>query len=499
MKNNNNVLPLPEMLGRQDRKNKGRWQIDTCAPVRGEPMTDIIGGHMVVPVGNEDVDRTIRAHEMMHARVSPAEDFGKWLTRGIATQRGLTVVEEARVNFLIKQAGFDPKHLADGSETASGMRLAEAGDWAGCVYGVVGYAFCGGGKDFLTGVRRVNRAWGQTLKDITKRLEREFKKAHNLASTEVDARTGLAPVGFTHVERLAEWVDRLAAAQQNDDKGSSSEQGNVDSDSSSTDDGKSRDGDGPASGNGPVEKTSDDTPDVSNINPTEDKPTSGPVPTWCELRIKHLPLTRHLRGGLGKKRVASAIGRNPRRLQNALTDPQKRVFDATKKGNGGVVLIDGSGSMSLEASEIIALTEEAPGCTVAVYSADAAGEKDNLWILAKDGKMVDSIPRRNGGNGVDGEAIRWAVAQRKSVRTPVVWITDGAVHGLGNSGGWGGYDERLAMDCIKTVLGNRVYMAANVVSGTALLRKLRLGQTPDRWFPPRWRRTYERVNGKSLR
>ena len=492
MKKNTNVLPLPEMLSRRDRKNANRWQVDTCAPVRGEPMTEIIGAHMIVPVGNDEVDRVIRAHEMMHARISPAEDFGKWIARGIATEQGLTVVEEARVNYLIGKAGFDTKVLADGSETTSGMRLAEQGDWAQCVYATVAYAFCGGGKDFLTGVRRVNRAWGATLRDIVKRLERELKRADNagmLASTKIDERTGLSPVGFSHVERLAEWVDRLANAKKDQDQDGAPATNNGEK--------RVKDGEKKTPGNGASDNEAN-APDVKNIAPTEDKRTSGAVPTWAPLRVKHLPLVRHLKGGLGKKRVASAIGRNPRRMNNALTDPNRRIFDATKKGNGGIVLIDGSGSMSLEASEIIALTEEAPGCTVAVYSADKAGANDNLWVIAKDGKMVDTIPTRNGGNGVDGEAIRWAVSQRKSPRTPIVWVTDGGVHGLGTPGAWGGYDDRLAMDCIKTVLANGVHMAHDVADGTALLRKLRLGQRPNRWFPRRWQATYQRVNGRPL-
>lgn len=488
-----NVLPMPEMLSRRDRKNGNRWQVDTCNPVRGEPMTNIVGAHMVVPVGNDEVDRVIRAHEMMHARISPAEDFGKWIARGIASEKALTVVEEARVNYLVGKAGFDTKHLADGSETTSGMRLAEQGDWASCVYATVGYAFCGGGKDFLTGVRRHNRAWGATLRDILRRLEREFKRAENagtLASTHVDERTGLAPIGFSHVERLAEWVDRLANAKRNEHEDDEATAGG------DTGEQQDRPKTEKKTGNGPTD--TEESPDVKDILPTEDKRTSGPVPTWATLRVKHLPLVRHLPGGLGRRRMASAVGRNPRRLHNALTDPHRRIFDATKKGNGGIVLIDGSGSMSLEASEIIALTEEAPGCTVAVYSADKENLNDNLWVIAKDGKMVDTIPTRNGGNGVDGEAIRWAVAQRKSSRTPVVWVTDGGVHGLGVPGQWGGYDDRLAMDCIKTVVANGVFMAHDVKEGTALLRALRLGQRPTRWYPRRWKVTYQNVNGRPL-
>lgn len=493
---NNGNLPLPEMMTRRDVKREaGEWKIDTCAPVRGKPMTDIVGKHMVVPVGNEQVDRVIRAHEMMHARVSPAHDFGQWIARGIASQQALIAVEEVRVNFLVKKAGFDVSVLADGSETATGMRLAEMGDWSGCVFGAVGYAVCGGGKDFLTGVRRVNRAWGATLKDITKRLEKELEKAYkhgSLGSTQIDERNGLAPYGFSHTERLAEWVDRLA---QNNPDANDDESGDAQDNDAQDNDGAKKNDKG-TKGEGAGKQNDKPNPDLSRIQPYE--AGRGAVPSWGTLRVKRLPLTRHARGGLGKKRTAAAIGRNPRRIQNALVDPNRRIFDATKKGNGGVVLIDGSGSMSLTTEQIIAITEQAPGCTVAVYSADRENVKDNLFIIAENGKMVETVPDRNGGNGVDGEAIRWAVAQRKRAATPVLWVTDGGVHGLGTGGAWGGYHDALAMDCIKTVVSGRVHLAKTVDEGIEVLRALRVGRTPKRWFPRRWRETYQKLNGREL-
>jgi hypothetical protein len=492
------IRPLPEMLGRKD-KDSGAWQVDTCAPVRGKPMTNVVTKHMVVPVGDEQVDRVIRAHEMAHARFSPADDFPKWIERKIATENALIVVEEVRVNFLIKKAGFDVDLLADGSELTTGMRVAEQGDWASAVYTAVGYSVCGGGKDFLTGVRRVNRAWGTTLRDIVKAVEKEFVKAHKtgtLGSTEVDERTGLAPMGFAHTERIAEWIDRLANPpvdeNENEDGESEAKQENeAKQEGNAKKDTKN--------GNGATDKPQQPKADPKKVKPTEPSQRgSGAVPTWGKLIVGDLPLTRKAHGGLGRKRVASNMGRNPRRIGNALADPEKRVFDRYKKGNGGIVLIDGSGSMSLNNKNILDLTEASPGCTVAVYSADRSNVKPNLLILAKDGKMVDKLPERNGGNGVDGEAIRWAIKQRKRSSTPIVWITDGQVHGLGTGGQYGGYHDILAMDCIKEVLKHKVFMAHNVTDGLALLKQLSVGKKPQRWYPRRWQQTYQQLNGKRL-
>lgn len=494
------IRPLPEMLGRKD-KEAGAWRIDTCAPVRGKPMTNVVTKHMIVPVGDEQIDRVIRAHEMAHARFSPADDFVKWIERGIASQDALTVVEEVRVNFLIKKAGFDVDLLADGSEKASGVRIAEQADWTQAVYIAVGYSICGGGKDFIAGVKRVNPAWAKTLREIIKAVEKEFVKAFKtgtLGSTEVDPRHGLAPLGFAHTERIAEWVDRLANPPQpegdegDENKGEQKKQDEKQDGEKQTKESKKGE-----KGVGATDKPQPKA-DPKKVRPTEPSRGEGVVPSWGKLIVGNLPLTRKAHGGLGRKRVASNMGRNPRRIGNALADPEKRVFDRYKKGNGGIVLIDGSGSMNFTHKDILDITEASAGCTVAVYSADRSNVKPNLLIIAQNGKMVDKLPERNGGNGVDGEAIRWAIKQRKRSSTPIVWITDGKVHGLGNNGQWGGYHDILANDCIKEVVKHKVFMANDVKQGVALLNQLKVGKKPTRWYPRCWQETYQKLNGKRL-
>jgi len=497
--------PLPELLGRKDKADDlGAWAIKECKPVRGAPMTSVVERVMNVPHGDEELDRVVRAHEMVHAKVSPADDFPKWIERGIASETALRTVEEVRVNYLVKKAGFDVSILSDGSELSSGVLLAEREDWASCVYTAVGYAICGGGKDFLTGVRRVNRAWGATLRDIVKRVEKEMKdadKAGDLASTEVDRRTGLAPRGFSHTERIAEWVDRIANPPKQEEEENGDENGDAQGEENGEGD-DAQEGEGKDTrkkGNGATNAKQGDKPapvDPKAINPASR--AKGAIPTWGKLIPKKLPLTRRAKGGLGRKRVANNIGRNPRRIGNALVDPARRVFDKQIKGNGGVVLIDGSGSMALSHKDILTITENAPGCTVAVYSADRDNVKPNLLIVAENGRMVDKLPDRNGGNGVDGEAIRWAIKQRQRSSTPVVWITDGQVHGLGNAGQWGGYHDILAMDCVTQVLKGNVFVAENVTHGVEILKQLKQGRKPRKWYPSCWQATYERLNGRRL-
>jgi hypothetical protein len=234
--------------------------------------------------------------------------------------------------------------------------------------------------------------------------------------------------------------------------------------------------------------------DVKKSAPSAPRSRNGAVPQWAELKVAKLELTRHAPGGLGRKRRATDIGRNPRRIGNALSDPQKRIFDATKKGNGGVVIIDGSGSMALTTQDIVRIVDASHGATVAVYSTDSENIKDNLLILAEKGKMIQELPRRNGGNGVDAPALKWGIKQKQNSKAPVVFITDGMVHGIGQ-----GYDDILAMDCINTVLKNKVIVRPNVAQAVKALEDIKAGRKPAPWFPSCWKQTWRTLNGSELR
>ena len=116
--------PEPEILTREDTDN-GRWDVDHVAPRRGLPVTNIVDRIMRAPGDDTEMSRVIRAHEMMHAKVSPAHDMDAWVERKIASVEALKACEELRVNLLCQKAGFDvQKHLSDDGETADGERIA---------------------------------------------------------------------------------------------------------------------------------------------------------------------------------------------------------------------------------------------------------------------------------------------------------------------------------------------------------------------------------------
>ena len=158
----------PTLIGRSDMEH-GKWHVEHCRAVRGEPKTNVAKRVMYAPTDDDEKARVIRAHELMHSKVSPANDMDAWVGRQIASAQALIVTEELRVNYLCTKAGFDMSHLADGSETADGERMGATKDWAGCVATAVATAGTGANKLFLNAVSRDNGEWGEILLKISKR------------------------------------------------------------------------------------------------------------------------------------------------------------------------------------------------------------------------------------------------------------------------------------------------------------------------------------------
>lgn len=144
---------------------------------------------------------------------------------------------------------------------------------------------------------------------------------------------------------------------------------------------------------------------------------------WGSMSLKQMTLD-----ALAKRRAPSRVPayvggfRNP--VRALLPAMDGRAWAIRRKKLGGTILLDMSGSMSLDVNDIRALLATAPLSTIAGY----AGETRHgyLWIMAKGGRYSTSIPYHPGGNVVDGPALRWLAKQQK----PRVWISDGGVTGI---------------------------------------------------------------------
>jgi hypothetical protein len=393
----------------------------------------------------------------------------------------MTVVEELRVNFLCTKAGFDMGNLSDGTELSVGERFASTGDWAGAVAACIATAGTGGHKPFLNGVRRHNRAWGDELLRLGKRALKEMQRADRQRDlSDVPTRTPTGEVditesGFRHTERIAEWVDRLASFPPPTDRKSGSRKG------SGKGSGRGDDGNEKNRSHGNEGVYGGEKGDKSGDPYKGITPSKGGVdaPKWAQLNVVKCNMPRYSKGNLGKKRIATNMGRSPRRIARLLTDPARRVFDRTTRGTGGMVIIDASGSMSFTEQQISAILENSPGATVAIYSDRGRGGKvPNFWVVAERGRMVTELPEYGWGNGVDFPAIQWGVKNKPQKNSPLIWVTDGGVCGLGDR-----YNDMLAIQCLTYARKHGYIIVPHVKTAIEQLRKLKNGGRAESVYP----------------
>jgi len=458
---------MPEWLERKDFPN-GPWSVQIGQPVRGDAWTNAVDRVMRAPDGNDPASRVIRAHEMMHARVSPRDGFVT-VTEAYPhlNPDAVRAAEEYRVNVLIGVAGFDLNELADGSELTWGKRLAESSDWNAMVTSIAAMAGTKGGNDFIKGIKSVDAELAKSIREVEKAVVAHWRnvadkyirrtgKRGRKVLTQDAAERGAKIVGSTEVTSvhnlpngfvkftlpLAIMLDGLLVI----DDGTGSETGMGD----------------------------DSTPTMADV---KEAINAGKAGHFARLIVDHdVPLTRRVDGKLGRKRIAAVSGRNPRRIDRMLIDPERRVFDRKVKGKGGMVLIDQSGSMSLSEDQLWEIITAAPGCTIIGYShRSGTTGKPNVWILADRGKVCESIPHGRNGNGVDGPALKYAASKRRSSE-PFIWVCDGLV----TDGASDEYFPNLGKECAELVIKHGVHMVPTVGKGVEALRKAARGPLPTR-------------------
>lgn len=500
----------PHALTRRDRPTL-RWSVEEVMAKRGMARTDIVGRKIYAPAGLSELERVVRAHELMHARITPAESIEDWIKRDMATFESLQAVEEVRVNYAISKAGFDLDALTDGNEDADGEMAVINEDWRSAVIFAVATAGTAGGKRFLVGVRRQSKHWASALQKIQKhvwkqvqgadtgRIGRKYVAKAPLFSTDVHRTIGLAPAGFAWTEQWAEYLDRLSELpppSKADKPVRKKRKGNGEESTDGSQDGLGDE----ATAETDKERESHEISNKGEASFEDRMRDLSPLNyagaqhgEWSKLVWGKTILSAISKGNLGKKRHAMSYGRNPRRIGRLYTDPQRRVFDHERKSKGGIVLIDGSGSMALSREDVIKILKVAPGATVAIYSDmdEGLGERPNIHILAKDGKCVteENMPEFGAGNGVDLPALEWAIKERKK-KEPVLWVTDGGVC-VANAG----FQQILAMQCIKMAKRNKVICVDHVDEAIRTLKSLHSGKGSINQYPRYFRQVINHVGG----
>jgi hypothetical protein len=146
------------------------------------------------------------------------------------------------------------------------------------------------------------------------------------------------------------------------------------------------------------------------------------------LEIETPPLTVALKGKGGLRTWrASVEGSEVRYVHRLLSDGA--VFRKRTRLRSGTLLVDHSGSMHLDAGDLDGLLERTPpGTRVATYSGKV--DAGTLRIVASGSRRAAAphLERAGTGNIVDLPALEWLARQP----APRVWISDGAVTGVGD-------------------------------------------------------------------
>lgn len=154
---------------------------------------------------------------------------------------------------------------------------------------------------------------------------------------------------------------------------------------------------------------------------------------WVPFRLAKPDLTVSHTGKLGRKVVRGQEGKYPHYIDRLVTDPERRIFRRKTRSLGAVVVLDCSGSMGWNESDIDKLIQSCSGATVLAYSSGGNDDEPNAWVVARRNQRVRKLPDFPGGNGVDGPALRYAVSKlRTSSVNPVIWVSDQRVTGEGD-------------------------------------------------------------------
>ncbi|MGB7104748.1 MAG: hypothetical protein WBD82_09145, partial [Acidimicrobiales bacterium] len=418
-----NGLIFPELLSLRDDDNvDGPWVVRECSTMRGEASCDLGDRVLEVPMDESPLARVVRAHELMHARVSPhAKHLHKALDE--VSPRALECAEELRVNTLLFRLGFDVSLLKDGTEKPGGRRVAEADSWSEAICFLVAVVGTGAEKDYLAGIRQGRASWLPAMRAIRKRAVALMgQSTSSLAATNLND-AGL-PSGYaTSTLELARTLTQTMEARV------------------------------PA--NAEELRIFRRSLDVGGRRP----PTGHFAPLVFDESLERLP-----RGTLGtvRRTRATTTGRNLRFPGRLITDDHRRAFGDRVARRGGVVVVDQSGSMDVDHNSLQQLLRRAPHALVVGYSHRPGdrGSAANAWLLCDRGNSATTWPTGNVGNGVDGPVLRWALAQRRASE-PFIWVSDGQVTDSHDHP-----DEHLTIECAELVRHHRIRLVRDLDEAT---------------------------------
>lgn len=207
---------------------------------------------------------------------------------------------------------------------------------------------------------------------------------------------------------------------------------------------------------------------------------------WATPILEKLPLVSPHTGRKGRKIVPEAYGKDIRFISREDTDPEQKIFGRYVRATGGVVVVDCSGSMSLDEEDLRNIMDASAGTTVICYSADYSKPEDpNIWLVASRGRRASKLPEFPGGNGVDGPALEVGVSMRRH-NEPIIWITDTRVTGARDRA-----SDALRDWCLMYAGRHNIHIVRQPEEAATLLRQFQMGAKPKR-------RKYKHSDGREV-
>lgn len=382
------LWPFPECL---PRDRGGPWEIVGSRA----PRVEIDEHRMFVPLAGSAVAAGQRAHELAHARWSWRRPARGKARRGIHDDT-FQAVEDARIHLRLKTAGVDlSAGIVAGADLAAFRSLFAATPSPLRTAALVLVAAYGTGS-FPMILRRCRATALRALHE--KHVERAAAlEAAMRVAEEAGRRLSVSSPTTLDTLRVARWLEQQFADLD----------------------------------------VTEPSPMGCLLHGLEGQAREDTVP-WGVLQLDEPPraIRIAIHGAQGRRRSIDT-GTVPRHWHRWVVDGAVFVTSAPRS-TGGTVLVDASGSMSLTRSDLARLITGAPTTTIAVYSGlDRSGV---LRVLVRDGfRAGDHLmgPPAGPGNVIDKPALEWLARQRG----PRVWISDGAVTGIGDHGGEGNARE----------------------------------------------------------
>jgi hypothetical protein len=437
---------------------EGGWRAIYAPPVRGICETSRETKVMSAPDEFGEVAEACRAHAYCHGAFSPVEKLSVLAQAFDVELDALTYAECLRVNLIAEKSGADMESFYDFSEEGKARRAGMSKQWRDALM-VTLYAHETGMenkvKNALTkfGPTEWRKPLQQFRKDIKNVIRNYSFYLSSLSLVEFQADINgkkvlvEMPQGFTLSIALARTIQRNERREPTL-WSDSEKQEQAEAQARARDRGNAK---------GKFTKHPEFT---------------GKGSRYDDVRLMDTDLDEAHLGKMAKRNIPSNKGKAPKHVSRMVTDPHSRIFSRKIRAHGGVVLIDQSGSMSLEPSDVEAILAVAGGATVIGYS-DCGQHVANVWIHAKNGKRSRLAPMGGSGNGVDASALRYAVSERARTGEPIVWVTDGYAYTKN-----GGMGKRDVEELLGIITRHGVHMVETPAQAVAILAKASRGDKP---------------------